>query len=185
MTTETRGEPLTQVPELGPDGSEVTPTGWAETERRYQALLDLYATAMRSAIREPARAPEILGAAFAELDRLADTQPRQSGPAVQGEGGGFPATDPEVQPPAVVGLSDRERRKLTDALYYWFDEKQVAARVEPVVAALVAQARTEGAEEERERIAAALIAVDPVEWALAGVHAGSDAAQIARRGGAS
>lgn len=34
--------------------------------------------------------------------------------------------------------------------------------------------------EERERIASALEAVDPVEWALAGVHAGQDAARIAR-----
>lgn len=32
-----------------------------------------------------------------------------------------------------------------------------------------------------ERIAAALLAVDPVEWALAGQHAGEDAARIARQ----
>ncbi|MGH3477633.1 MAG: hypothetical protein ACRDQD_12425 [Nocardioidaceae bacterium] len=37
--------------------------------------------------------------------------------------------------------------------------------------------------EERERIARALLAVDPAEWALAGQHAGEDAARIARDGG--
>ena len=34
-----------------------------------------------------------------------------------------------------------------------------------------------------ERIAQAIEAVDPVEWALAGQDAGRDAARIARRGG--
>lgn len=34
--------------------------------------------------------------------------------------------------------------------------------------------------ETAERIAAALLAVDPVEWALAGQRAGHDAAEIAR-----
>lgn len=32
----------------------------------------------------------------------------------------------------------------------------------------------------REQIAADLLAVDPVDWALAGQHAGKDAARIAR-----
>ena len=39
--------------------------------------------------------------------------------------------------------------------------------------------------EERERIATAIEAVDPIEWALAGERAGTDAAAIARAGGAS
>ena len=36
--------------------------------------------------------------------------------------------------------------------------------------------------DEDEKVAQALEAVDPVEWALAGQHAGRDAAQIARLG---
>jgi hypothetical protein len=35
--------------------------------------------------------------------------------------------------------------------------------------------------ETAERIAAAILAVEPVEWALAGQHAGQDAARIARQ----
>lgn len=53
----------------------------------------------------------------------------------------------------------------------------------PALQFLLSQARAGVESGERERIAAALLAVDPVEWALAGAHAGSDAAQIARRGG--
>ena len=49
-----------------------------------------------------------------------------------------------------------------------------------VAAALVAAAEERGAAKERERIAAELLAVDPVEWALAGQHAGVEAAKIVR-----
>lgn len=35
----------------------------------------------------------------------------------------------------------------------------------------------------REQVAQELLAVDPVDWALAGQHAGKDAAAIARNGG--
>jgi len=44
----------------------------------------------------------------------------------------------------------------------------------------VAAAEERGAAKERERIAAELLAVDPVEWALAGQHAGVEAAKIVR-----
>lgn len=44
---------------------------WAETQRRYESLLDLYRTAMHAAHRDPANARQVIGEAFAELDRLA------------------------------------------------------------------------------------------------------------------
>jgi hypothetical protein len=46
--------------------------------------------------------------------------------------------------------------------------------------AAVAAAAPLIAAQVRARIAADLLAVDPMEWALAGMHAGEDAASIAR-----
>ncbi|MFI6594950.1 hypothetical protein ACIBHX_01810 [Nonomuraea sp. NPDC050536] len=56
-------------------------------------------------------------------------------------------------------------------------EDLVRATLEAALSGIASQVRRETA----EQIAAAILAVDPVEWALAGQHAGQDAARIARQ----
>jgi hypothetical protein len=53
--------------------------------------------------------------------------------------------------------------------------------LEAAAPVLAAQARADERRKVAEEIAAALLAVDPVEWALTGQHAGHDAARLAPR----
>lgn len=101
---------------------------------------------------------------------------------------------PEIPPEAVqalVPLQEAIRRVLIDARL-GSDVDELSARVAVAVAVelggrvaaapiLAAQERADERRKTAEQIAAALEAVDPVEWALAGQHAGQDAARIARQ----
>jgi hypothetical protein len=73
---------------------------------------------------------------------------------------------------SVEEFDDEARELLEAALPHMLPARRAASRSH-----IEARVRRETA----ERIAAAILAVDPVEWALAGQHAGRDAARIARQ----
>jgi hypothetical protein len=87
---------------------------------------------------------------------------------------------PNVEQTEQLALGPEAQQLIATALHLYCEELSPLAAEAVVsvlnggpVAALVAAAEERG-------IAAALLAVDPVEWALAGQHAGVEAAKIVR-----
>ncbi|MFI6296813.1 hypothetical protein ACIBEJ_34850 [Nonomuraea sp. NPDC050790] len=96
---------------------------------------------------------------------------------------------PDIPEEAIAAGAERlAHRDFPDKTFAGYSRAVLEAAA-PIIAAeerasAIVEIHTIVAEVRRgiaERIAAALLAVDPVEWALAGQRAGQDAAAIARK----